>query len=139
MDFLPGLFHDKLTEDNREPFLTCMSLPRYDGCFDVYAPRLLFWIQLFYVSSRRNCWAKRKVNHGQTMVGHEFPPRKRKTNQRPESKDLNGHIMPSGTTTMRTDSEVNIYLCIEMKRMQCIYNIAVKRSYGCIRSQKAIN
>lgn len=54
MDFLPGLFHDKLTEDNREPFLTCMSLPRYDGCFDVYAPRLLFWIQLFYVSSRRN-------------------------------------------------------------------------------------
>jgi hypothetical protein len=64
MDFLPALFHDKLTEDTREPFLTCVQLPGCDGCFDVYAPRLLFWIQLFYVGSR---------NPAMLLVGLGFP------------------------------------------------------------------
>ena len=53
MKFIPALFDDKLTDDNREPFLTGLSLPGIDGSLDIYTPKALFWLQLFHVRSCR--------------------------------------------------------------------------------------
>ena len=50
MNYIPSLFDEKLVIDDRDPFIKGLSIPGFDGSFDFYSPRMLFWYQLAYVS-----------------------------------------------------------------------------------------
>ena len=90
---------------NIAPRRKCLPTSSRSHCREHhFAPSAIGWwiLILMSIPSRITgvCWAKRKVNHGQTMAGHEFPPRRREINQRPETKQQNGHIRATLTGTI---------------------------------------